>query len=76
VAFGPQHRGSRDALLLLTRGGGAAAGSAEALAAIFTSWLGDESARAQAGERARALVRSGVGAAERSLSIVERLLLS
>jgi hypothetical protein len=37
-------------------------------------WMADPSARREAGDYARALVRSGVGAAERSFELVDRLL--
>jgi hypothetical protein len=45
-----------------------------ALAAALIAWLGDASARAAAGQNAAAVVRDGLGAAERSLAIVESLL--
>ncbi len=74
VAYGPRHEGSRDAMLLLARGGAATASSSSALARLLTDWLRDDALRADAGERARALVRSGTGAAERSFALVDRLL--
>jgi hypothetical protein len=40
----------------------------------LVAWLAGDSARSEAGGRARALVRSGLGAARRSFELVERLL--
>jgi 3-deoxy-D-manno-octulosonic-acid transferase len=74
VLFGPRHLTSRDAGLLLLRGGGATAASDAAIARRLKSWLGDPTARRDAGDSARALVRSGLGAARRSFELVERLL--
>lgn len=74
VAFGPRSQSSRDARLLAAAGGGAAAASVEEMAALLTGWLADPSAREEAGARARDLVRAGLGAAERSSALVERLL--
>lgn len=74
VVFGPRFGASRDARLLEESGGGAHARDAAGLAAILTSWLGDRGARDAAGERARELVRSGLGAAARASALVERLL--
>ena len=74
VLFGPRHAGSRDAGLLLASGGGAEAASADALADVLTRWLGDAPAGRRAGDAARAVVQRGIGAAERSWKLVERLL--
>jgi len=74
VLFGPRHDNSRDAALLEQRGGGVAAVNASDLARRLRSWATDATARREAGNYARALVRSGVGAAERSFALVERLL--
>jgi 3-deoxy-D-manno-octulosonic-acid transferase len=74
VAFGPRFASSRDARLLEKSGGGAHARDAAELARIVSEWLGDRSARERAGGKARDIVRSGLGAAERSGALVERLL--
>ncbi len=74
VLFGPRHDNSRDAALLAQRGGGAAVVNASDLAKRLRGWTSDTSARREAGNYARALVRSGVGAAERSFELVGRLL--
>jgi 3-deoxy-D-manno-octulosonic-acid transferase len=73
VLFGPRFDGSRDAALLAQRGGGIAVASESELVRRLRLWSTDISARREAGDYARALVRSGVGAAERSFELVERL---
>lgn len=74
VVFGPNHLDVRDAILLIGAGGGASAAGATALERQLLTWLGDESARYLAGGRARALVRSGLGAAQRAYDLVARLI--
>lgn len=74
VAFGPRFVSSRDARLLEESGGGAHAHDAEALAGMLSEWLSDRSARERTGGKAREVVRSGLGAAERSSALVERLI--
>jgi 3-deoxy-D-manno-octulosonic-acid transferase len=74
VIFGPQHEGSRDAALLEQRAGGVSVSSEADLARRIRLWVTEPAARREAGDYARALVRSGVGAAERSFELVERLL--
>lgn len=74
VMFGPRFMNSRDAGLLMAAGGGVSVTGDAALAAALGSWLSDATARAQAGAAARALVERGLGAAERSWRLVERLL--
>lgn len=74
VLFGPLHFESRDATLLLAAGGGASAAGAAGLERQLLTWLQDESARYLAGARARALVRSGLGAARRAYDLIARLL--
>lgn len=75
VLFGPQHHRSRDALMLLSTGAAAAGRNAADIERQLTQWLEDPSARRAAGEQARAGVERGKGAAERSLKLVEKLLL-
>lgn len=74
VIFGPHHHGSRDAALLAQRGGGVSISNEVDLTRRLRVWITDVAARRDAGDYARALVRSGVGAAERSFELVDRLL--
>ena len=74
VVFGPRYEASRDAALLVQRGGGASASTESELTRRLRFWVTDTASRREAGDYARALVRSGVGAAERSYELVERLL--
>jgi len=74
VLFGPRHDNSRDAALLAQRGGGAPVSSEADLSKRLRAWILDGAARREAGDYARALVRSGLGAAERSFELVNRLL--
>ena len=76
VLFGPRHGGSRDARLLTECGGGFPVRSAAEASARLTALLTDEGARSTAGRAASALVESGLGAADRSANLVERLLSS
>jgi 3-deoxy-D-manno-octulosonic-acid transferase len=73
VLFGPRNDNSRDAALLMQRAGGAAVASESELARRLRLWSTDVAARREAGNFARALVRSGVGAAERSFELIDRL---
>jgi 3-deoxy-D-manno-octulosonic-acid transferase len=74
VLFGGRFENSRDASLLAQRGGGAAAANEAELTRRLRLWVTDNQARREAGDYARALVRSGIGAAERSFELVNRLL--
>ena len=74
VLFGPRHDRSRDAGLLLAAGGARALADEREIADALGRWLGNPESRLDAGARARALVESGRGAAQRSLELVERLL--
>jgi 3-deoxy-D-manno-octulosonic-acid transferase len=75
VLFGPRHANSRDAGLLLASGGGIAATDARDLAEWTRRWLVDANSEGrEAGTRARAMVRAGLGAAQRSFELVEGLL--
>jgi 3-deoxy-D-manno-octulosonic-acid transferase len=67
VLFGPRHTGSRDAALLLAAGGGLIVRSP-------TEFRARLHANEQAGEAARETVRQGLGAARRSLALVDRLM--
>ena len=75
VLFGPRHDMSRDAGLLIAAGGARSVATAGGLVGSLGEWLaGDSSARRQAGQRARAVVQQGVGAARRSADLVAALL--
>lgn len=74
VLFGPRHANSRDAGLLVECGGGVAVRDADALAEAIAIALGEPDTRARAGAAARSLVEQGLGAADRSAALVERLL--
>jgi 3-deoxy-D-manno-octulosonic-acid transferase len=74
VAFGPRIANSRDASLLVEGGGGAVVRDADGAATTMLRWLGDASDRRRAGTQARALVASGVGAADRSFAIIASLI--
>ncbi|HTD59428.1 MAG TPA: glycosyltransferase N-terminal domain-containing protein [Gemmatimonadaceae bacterium] len=67
VLFGPRHTGSRDAGLLLAAGGGFVVRSP-------TEFRARLHANEQAGDAARETVRQGLGAARRSLALVDRLM--
>lgn len=79
VAFGPRWTESRDAELLLAAGGAHSISelgeteSGETLAALWESWLTDTARRNAEGRKAAALVASGAGAADRTVSMIERL---
>jgi 3-deoxy-D-manno-octulosonic-acid transferase len=74
VLFGPRHEGSRDAALLIARGGGATVASTSALADQLGVWLADSGRRADAGARARGVVADGLGAARATYELVRALL--
>lgn len=74
VLFGPRHSGSRDAGLLLAAGGARAPETTAAMTAALESWLGDHDVRRAAGGAARGVVEEGLGAADRSVALVEELL--
>ena len=74
VLFGPRWRMSRDAALLLRASGAVASADAEQLAATLREWLTSVGARRAAGTRARDVVAKGVGAAERTVELISRLL--
>jgi 3-deoxy-D-manno-octulosonic-acid transferase len=74
VLFGPRCTDSRDAGLLIVAQGGRAAANAQELGESLTGWLANATARADAGQRARAMVQRGTGAAERSYQLVQALI--
>jgi 3-deoxy-D-manno-octulosonic-acid transferase len=76
VLFGPAFKESRDAVKLIRAKGGSAVKDANELYASLASLLGDPEMLRKAGERARRMVESGVGAADRSYQLVDALLSS
>jgi len=75
VAVGPHWHMSRDATLLIERGG-AVALSADGRHQLHSQWLvwhHDPGARAKAGAAGKRLVREGRGAAERTTALVKKL---
>lgn len=74
VLFGPLHGASRDAALLAASSGGFAVTDARGLAARTITLMRDPAARAAASEKARGVIAAGLGAAERSADLIERLL--
>ena len=74
VVFGPRNDASRDARLLMARGGGLAVSSSRELADRVSRWLTDAGCRAEAGARARRLVTDGIGSARATYDLVRTLL--
>lgn len=74
VIFGPRHGKSRDARLLLECRGGAAAHNVASLTDALRIAFTEPDTRRAAGDAARQLVASGLGAADRSTVLVEELL--
>ena len=75
VAVGPHWHMSRDATLLIERGG-AVALSSDGRHQLHSQWLvwhHDPAARSKAGAAGKRLVREGRGAAERTTALVKRL---
>ena len=75
VAVGPHWHMSRDAGLLVERGGAVALENdgQHPLHSQWLVWHHDPAARAKAGAAGRALVREGRGAAERTTALVKKL---
>jgi 3-deoxy-D-manno-octulosonic-acid transferase len=76
VLFGPQHHMSREARLLLDALAACAVGDSGALRAQLAAWLHDDVTRRTAGAAAREVVRRERGATERSVALIEELVLS
>lgn len=74
VLFGPRHTNSRDAGLLVAADAATAVRDETALEHSLAHFFEATGERAAAGARAKALVKAGLGAAERSVRLVERLL--
>ena len=75
VLFGPRHQGTRDAELLLRADAAVSVSSRSGLLDALSAWIRNADARRAAGARARAVIEQGLGAAERSTRLVERLLI-
>ncbi|HMU62402.1 MAG TPA: hypothetical protein PKA66_11515, partial [Gemmatimonadales bacterium] len=77
VVFGPNWTNSRDAALLLSAGGADALSAfgteeaGEALHTLWHGWMENETRRLSLGEKARAVVEAGRGAAEASAALIE-----
>jgi 3-deoxy-D-manno-octulosonic-acid transferase len=74
VAVGPNWRESRDAEDLIRDGAAVEVRTAGELATRWIGWIEDDAARRRQGERARARVARGSGAAERSADLLDELL--
>jgi 3-deoxy-D-manno-octulosonic-acid transferase len=74
VLFGPNHASSRDAIALLAADAGAPVRDESTLRDHITAWLADDAGRGARGERARAVVQRGLGAAARSAEMVLSLI--
>ena len=73
VLFGPGHDMSREAGLLLAAGGARVVRDTGECAAALNAWLFESAARDGAGAAARAFVERELGATERSVRLVQRL---
>lgn len=73
VLFGPRNGNSRDAALIAGAGGGRAVADAGELTGALRRTLGSLEWATEVGGRARAMVRAGLGAAQRSFELVESL---
>ena len=74
VIFGPRHAASRDARMLLDADAALALPDRAALESTLESWARGDSQWRTAGANARHVVHRGLGAAERSWSLVAELL--
>lgn len=73
VLFGPRYHGSRDARILFECRGAEPVHDTQELARALRILFTENDTRERAGEAALATVREGVGAAERSVTLVEGL---
>lgn len=74
VVFGPQHRNSREASLLLPIGAAASLRTPDDIGDTLTRWLvTDAATRVDAGALGRALVQRELGATARAVALIEQL---
>jgi len=71
VIIGPRHEDNRDARLLVAAGGAFRCGDAAAIESRINRWVESPDGLAEARSAAREVVRAGLGAAERSVALVE-----
>lgn len=74
VLFGPRHHNSRDAALLIDCDGGESVADAPTLVRAMRIVLTEPDTRSSAGRAAKAMVAAGLGAAEKSAALIERML--
>ena len=74
VLFGPQHENSRDASILIRARAGDEVHGERDLSEKLVRYLSDERERQATGAAARDVVHAGLGAARRSLELVQGLL--
>lgn len=74
VIIGPRHEDNRDAQLLVAAGGAFRCENASAIESRIRTWVDTPVSLSQARSAARDVVRAGLGAAERSVELVETLL--
>jgi 3-deoxy-D-manno-octulosonic-acid transferase len=74
VIIGPRHTDNRDANLLVAAGGAFRAADSAAIASRIMRWVESTDALAHARGAARETVRAGLGAADRSVKLVESLM--
>jgi 3-deoxy-D-manno-octulosonic-acid transferase len=74
VLMGPMHTDNRDAGLLVGGGGAQRCNGAGDISAWLLAWFRNDVVRRKAGASARRVVEAGIGAAERSVELVESLL--
>jgi 3-deoxy-D-manno-octulosonic-acid transferase len=74
VLFGPRYENSQEAVQLMKEGAAFAGRTTEEFSAVLTALFSDEGKRRMAGEAASALVKQNIGATDRFISYVEKLL--
>jgi len=74
VVFGPVHQNSQEAVQLREEGAAFVATDEEEMYRHFDTLLSDESLRRDAGSKAQAFVQRNIGATERFLSYLEKVL--
>lgn len=74
VIIGPRHTDNRDANLLVAAGGAFRCADPAAIEGRIRRWIDHPDSLSAARSAAREVVRSGLGAAERSVAIVETLM--